>query len=158
MLGSGVGGGVAEPHLAQDGGHIDDAAALARAAHRLDLRPLAQEHAVEIYVDDVLPALHRIVAAGRRRPADTRVVHRDIQPAQFLDGLLHGRFNRVLVGDVQGDADRLHAFLPQRLGGLRPLPLRSHTATAAPESASSSATARPMPETPPVTMATFPLS
>jgi len=35
---------------------------------------------------------------------------------------------------------------------------RSHTATAAPDAASSSAAARPMPDTPPVTIATLPVS
>ena len=82
MFGGGVGGASRKPDRAQDRRHVDDGAAPG-LDHGRDLVLHAEEHTGQIDVDDLRPAVQRIVGHRRSGPANTRVVAGHIEPAKW---------------------------------------------------------------------------
>src|SRR5690606_12537542 len=125
-----VGAGIAEPDLAEDRGHVDDGATAGRL-HRRELVAHGEEHAGQVDPDHLLPAVQRILAHGRGRAADPRVVHGDVQPAETLLRLVHQRRVVFRPGDVhpeerRGAPVRLDLFHRPAAAGL--VDVRDHRA------------------------------
>ena len=90
-------------------GNVDDGAA-AVASHFGDGGLGAEEHALGVYVEDVVPKLFGGVLDAHL-PVDAGVVDQDVQLAESLDGGADGGVPVVLAGDVQADEDALSAGL-----------------------------------------------
>ncbi len=69
-----------------------------------------EEHARQAQVDDPLPVGHVVVDDGRQ-VAGARVGHRDVEPAEPVDGRGHERSLVLLDGDVAGGGDEAVAEL-----------------------------------------------
>ena len=117
----------------------------------------AEEHAFRIDGLHLLPARDVGALDGAGTARDAGIVDHDVEPALLAQHVGQQGLPGLLGGDVVA-----HEAAGAVLGVLRPdLPLescRSATTTRAPWPASSAADAAPMPEAPPVTIATCPES
>jgi len=93
---------------------VDDAAlALLQHLARGGLR--AEEHAVEVDVDDIVPVLPAHLL-GRRPSDDSRVIHQDVGAAQRVVDVVHHGGYLLRIGHIAFDGDGLDAQLGD-LGG-----------------------------------------
>ncbi len=93
------------------------AAAARRRGWPTDFVAQAVEDAVEVDVDDLVPAIERILAGGRGGAADAGIVHREVEPAIGAGGEGDHGFDLVGLGDVDGEGGRGAAGGDQRIGG-----------------------------------------
>lgn len=87
------------------------------------------------------------------------VIDQDIQVAELLHRPPHERLAVRLVADIPGDRERLSPGVAYQARGLRCVLILAQVgdATSAPSRAKARATARPIPESPPVISATLPV-
>ena len=144
------------PQPGDRGGRHDRAAAALqevrpqRLGDEVDALEVDRELAVPVVLGEVV---------GRAGDRDAGVVDDDVDAAERLDAAVHAGRDVRAAGDVHVDAVAVRARRADLRRGLRAVsPRRSATATRAPSSAKRSAVARPIPDPPPVTSATFPSS
>jgi cyclopropane-fatty-acyl-phospholipid synthase len=110
-----------------------------------------EEGADEVHVDDA-PQQCDVQVEHRAHREDPRVVHEHVDPAEALRARAGHRLDLRLVGDVGGEG----RSAPRPCGLEGRGGLGSAISTAAPASCRRSATARPIPMAPPVTIAARP--
>ena len=69
------------------------------------------ERPLELLLGNVADVLVVMLLSG--------IIDEDIEPAEFIDGLLHGILAKAFVADVAGNRDRVAAFTLHDLFGLR---------------------------------------
>ena len=155
-LAGGIGGSEAGAEDRHHRADIDDLAAAGRLHRGID-RLRAQEGAGQVGLDHAVP-LGEFERVRRLADIDAGIVDEDVDPAELVgDAADHGG-DRLLVGDVGRDRNRLGAaFLSSATAAADLASLRPTTAIAAPASASPRAMPSPMPPLPPVTIATLPV-
>lgn len=138
-----------------DGAYVDDGSAT-RAEQRRELMPHRQPYTARVGGHHVVP--HVLIGALQRRhvTAHARGIHRQVEPAELLDGALHRAGDGALVPHVGGQEQRSCPRTLQRLARQRSFCLIARgDGDARPARAKASAVASPMPEAPPVMKATL---
>ena len=153
VLGGDVGDGADRAVRAEYRGHVDDRAA-AGGEHRRDLGAHAVEDAGEVDRDHGVPAVEREGVGEGLLAADAGVVDRHVQSAEGVDRVGDHRLAGRQVRHVDADTGARRRRCPWPPASPRPGPgRRSGPGRRAGRGARRSAS--PMPEPPPVTMATL---
>ena len=93
---------------------IDGAAAVGQ--HITGRLPVAQEHALEVNVNDPVPLVQGHLLSGSPG-ADAGIGHHNIQAAHLFRGSPDHGGNLLLIGDITGHGIHRSALLAQFLGG-----------------------------------------
>ena len=155
-LGRAVGEAASRGAKAGARGEVDDDAAAPPAQVGED--SLTEEHhALEVDGEDAVPLLLGHVVDGAA-PGDGGAVHQNVDAPEALDGAGHGALDGGLVGGVGLHTDGGGGGGGDLLGDALHAVWRRcrRSATAAPSRARVAAVARPIPEAPPVMIATLP--
>jgi hypothetical protein len=116
-----VAGRVRVAFLAGDGRDRHDPAVALRAQVGND-GAAAEEHARQVDVEDLAPALGRMLPERRGRSRDAGIGHEDVDPTELPRDVGSGGLDGACVRDIDGRRD--HLAEPRQLGGGRSQPVR----------------------------------
>ncbi len=118
VLAGGVGGVLRQPAVAEYRRDVDDRAAAGREdGGNLVFEP--EKHAAQIGVERLVPARHRNLGELLSAAVHSRIVDREMQPAEFGNGSKDGVLDVLGIRDVAGDDEDLAAGRANRFRGLR---------------------------------------
>jgi len=136
--------------------HVDDSSARTLLQHLLQLVLQAEPDALEIDGDGAIPVVFGLLCDWNPVAFNSCVVKGDVEAAVLVDGLLQESLDGSGLRDVGLDEDAFATCGADEIGVSWPsTSRRPATTTLAPSFANKTAVSRPMPEVPPVTMATL---